>query len=381
MFFDFEGRNFDAPTIESAISWREQLLSSLFLHLAAALLVFFLPQLPFVQEATQRRVERLAEQAKVLELAEMQRQLPLQQSQDEAPFIFVAPRVAIEADEPPRSDALSSDQNRTAQSPLRTFDSESNLPIADGNSFEFVESDEASDELDLLAEIDRDLDDQERAQVDSAEAIEENDPRLAEATSGNEETDRSTDEPVDEPGGRPEENERPVASELADSSLTNPGFGPGDPDDSLDDREIEADGLLGQVRETLRRSVNERTFGNVSGDTGRYGPEIQFDTKGVEFGPWIRRFVAQIRRNWFIPYSVLSNRGHVVLTFNVHRNGSLTDLSVLQPSAIASFNQSASNALRLSNPTQPLPTEYPDETAFFTVTFYFNEIPPGRQRF
>ena len=127
--------------------------------------------------------------------------------------------------------------------------------------------------------------------------------------------------------------------------------------------------------------IRDSTFGNVSGDTGRYGPEIQFDTKGVEFGPWIRRFVAQIRRNWFIPYSVLSNRGHVVLTFNVHRNGSLTDLSVLQPSAIASFNQSASNALRLSNPTQPLPTEYPDETAFFTVTFYFNEIPPGRQRF
>ena len=66
MFFDFEGRNFDAPTIESAISWREQLLSSLFLHLAAALLVFFLPQLPFVQEATQRRVERLAEDTKLL---------------------------------------------------------------------------------------------------------------------------------------------------------------------------------------------------------------------------------------------------------------------------------------------------------------------------
>ena len=353
MLFDFEGRNFDTPTIESAISWREQLLSSLFLHLVAALVIFLLPRLPFVQEATQRRAERLTEQAKVLELAEMQRQLPLRQSQDEDPFIFVAPRVDIEADESPGPDALSSDQNRTAQSPLRTLDSESNLPIADGNSFEFVESDEVSDELDLLAEIDRQLDDEESVQGDSDEAIEENDPRLAEATSGNGETERFDREPVDEPGGPPEEDERSLASELADSSLSNSGFGPGDPDESLDDREIEADGLLGQVRETLRRSVNERTFGNVSGDTGRYGPEIQFDTKGVEFGPWIRRFVAQIRRNWFIPYSVLSNRGHVVLTFNVHRNGSLTDLSVLQPSAIASFNQSASNALRLSNPTQP----------------------------
>ena len=30
-----------------------------------------------------------------------------------------------------------------------------------------------------------------------------------------------------------------------------------------------------------------------------FGPAIQFDTKGVEFGPWIRRFVAQVKRNWF----------------------------------------------------------------------------------
>jgi hypothetical protein len=28
-----------------------------------------------------------------------------------------------------------------------------------------------------------------------------------------------------------------------------------------------------------------------------------------------------------------------------------------------------------SNPTQPLPPEYPDDKAFFTVTFYYNEVP------
>ena len=29
-------------------------------------------------------------------------------------------------------------------------------------------------------------------------------------------------------------------------------------------------------------------------------------------------------------------------------------------------------------PTEPLPPEYPDDKAFFTVTFYYNESPPGR---
>ena len=29
-----------------------------------------------------------------------------------------------------------------------------------------------------------------------------------------------------------------------------------------------------------------------------------------------------------------------------------------------------------SNPTIPLPPEYPAEKAFFTVTFFYNESPP-----
>ena len=95
----------------------------------------------------------------------------------------------------------------------------------------------------------------------------------------------------------------------------------------------------------------------------------------------IRRFVAQIRRNWFVPYRVWTDSGHVVLTFNVHRDGRLTDLTVVRPSRIDPFNHSAANALRASNPTQPLPDEYPDDLAFFTVTFYFNETPPGRSRY
>jgi hypothetical protein len=50
---------------------------------------------------------------------------------------------------------------------------------------------------------------------------------------------------------------------------------------------------------------------------------------------------------------------------------------VLKPSSIDAFTLSARNAILTSNPTQPLPPEYPDDRAFFTVTFYFNENPNG----
>ena len=119
-----------------------------------------------------------------------------------------------------------------------------------------------------------------------------------------------------------------------------------------------------------------RSLQNVQGN-GDFGPSIQFDTKGVEFGPWLRRFVAQIRRNWFVPYAAMSLRGHVVLSFKVHKDGTITDLMIMKPSAIDAFTKSAFNAIKSSNPTVPLPLEFPDENAPFVVTFYFNETPPG----
>ena len=71
----------------------------------------------------------------------------------------------------------------------------------------------------------------------------------------------------------------------------------------------------------------------------------------------------------------MSMRGRVVLTFNVSRDGALTDVQVEQPSLVGAFNNAALNALLSSNPTQSLPVEYPDDQAFFTVTFFYNESP------
>ena len=211
--------------------------------------------------------------------------------------------------------------------------------------------------------------------TDGNEPVEE--PRLADASAGQAEAD-AVDEVSDDPGAPPETEDVGDLA-LADSSLTQPGTGPGDPDDPDETRiDIRPDALLGEAVENLRRSVRRQTFRSFSGDTGRYGPEIQFDTKGVEFGPWIRRFVAQIKRNWIVPYAIWSMHGNVVITFNVHRNGALTDLTVAKPARVEGFTHSAANALRASNPTLALPPEYPDDHAFFTVTFYFNEFPPGR---
>jgi TonB family protein len=117
-----------------------------------------------------------------------------------------------------------------------------------------------------------------------------------------------------------------------------------------------------------------------AGSGKSFGPSIQFDTKGVEFGPWIRRFVAQMKRSWFIPYAAMSKQGHVVITFNVQKNGTITDIAIHTPSGVDAFDNAARGAVIASSQTYPLPPEYPADRAFFTVTFYYNETPPQSER-
>lgn len=373
MYFNLEARRFETPTVGSAMSRRDQVLWSLFTHIAVALLVVFVPRLPFVQEAADRRAERLREMTETAELQAKLLEQNLVYQDDRRPFIFVQPRVELEPPASPSDNAVLSDRDRVAQSPLRTLDPENQLPSAEGNSQEFViADDELEQEFDLVAPVELEGDETESNPQESADDV-----RYADASLGAADPIETLSDLSDDPGIVPEVDS-PDGLSFADSSLSETGSGPGDPDPADAPRiDLTPDGLLGKAVENLRRRVQRETFRNYSGDTGRFGPDIQFDTKGVEFGPWIRRFVAQIRRNWFVPYAIWSMNGNVVVTFNVHKDGALTDLTVAKPSHVEAFTNSAFNALRASNPTQPLPPEYPDDQAFFTVTFYFNEMPPA----
>jgi TonB family protein len=130
--------------------------------------------------------------------------------------------------------------------------------------------------------------------------------------------------------------------------------------------------LRGSLK-NLQRYLDQQSFNNPRGGMTEQDPDIQFDSKGVDFGPWLRRFVAQVKRNWLIPLNAMSESGRVVITFYIMRDGTIRDLKIVKPSSVGSFNEAAINALRMSNPTVPLPAGYPDDRAFFTVTFHYNE--------
>lgn len=166
----------------------------------------------------------------------------------------------------------------------------------------------------------------------------------------------------------------------ADSANPAPGAGAPAPPNvttkiipQIDLPQRPAGGSLGDSLRNLQRYLQDQNLDNQKGGQTELAPDIQFDSKGADFGPWLRRFRAQVYRNWFVPQAAALLHGHVVLQLNIHRDGSITDLRVVQPSAYESFNNAAFTALKLSNPTMPLPAEYPADVVLFTVTFFYNE--------
>jgi TonB family protein len=315
--FDFEHRYQDELVVGRAISPREAVMASIIVHLLIIIAFQFGPDLNFFKPSPEELEARRQEILRQQELERANRR-----------FVFVQPQVDMKALEPKPNVDLS-DLDRRAQAPQRAAKPDNPVPFSRGNSAERTESATAVPERARGAETDVKPD----AQPPEPEPEERIARTLPPADTG---IKRSTD-------------------------VSRP-----------------APGALGDALRNLERYVQNETFHNPQGGVSDPGATIQFDTKGVEFGPWLRRFVAQVRRNWFVPYAAMTFRGRVVIQFNIHKNGAITETVVAGPSDIDAFNRAAYNAILGSNPTEPLPPEYPEPVAFFTVTFYYNEQPPLR---
>lgn len=343
MYFDFGDLHPDTPHIEPAVTKRDGVMVSILVH--AALLVALVLLAPFAEQARLAAIQRAQEA-----LARQQALALEQQREREAErFVFVQPREELEALQAPDRPELS-DRDREARAPERAEQPANPLPFARGNSAERVIADEPK----------------------VVEPTERQPAVTPDARADESATRAGADGQGDDPLARDEgpELEGQLAAILPESrsglGLSNPGLRSAPPPGSS---------ALGDALRNLQRYVDNESFSNPQGGGGQFGSWIDFDTKGVEFGPWIRRFVAQVRSNWIVPRAVWAFHGRVVVTFNVHKSGAITDLAIQQPSSIDGFNVSSFNALMGSNPTYPLPPEYPSDKAFFTVTFFYNESP------
>jgi TonB family protein len=316
MYFEIEDYRPDITPVGSVISWREGVLLSVIVHLVFVILALTAPRWMPAQAVPVPDPTQIAEK------------------RDPPRFVFVQPKLDMPAPKAPER-AAPSDLDREARTRERVQVPKNPEPVSRGNT---------------------------------SERVEQADRQIARGTGPT--PDPNVEAPQPAPPAPPDREKLPDAL----SAIQLPDKPPQQAENSPQRRQ--GGGSLGDALRNLQRYVQKDQFENSQG-SGAFGPAIQFDTKGVEFGPWIRRFIAQVKRNWepLIPLAAMSMKGHVVVTFNVHKDGRITDLQVVGPSPVGAFNTAAYGALASSNPTASLPPEYPSESAFFTVTFFYNEDP------
>ena len=124
-------------------------------------------------------------------------------------------------------------------------------------------------------------------------------------------------------------------------------------------------------------------LGQLGGDKGtaEAGP-LSFETQWYDWGEYAESMVGKIRVHWYeeMPMPLLQTglKGVVTIRFTIHRDGTITDVTIITSSGIAPYDHAAKKSIELASPLKPLPADFPKETERVTAMFYYNSEPPRR---
>jgi TonB family protein len=133
--------------------------------------------------------------------------------------------------------------------------------------------------------------------------------------------------------------------------------------------------------------ANRGGFGGDNGDYGlgqgrqasaAMGPlDVLTDTQGVDFGPYLKRVVDNVRRNWYdlIPESArapLMKKGKVSIEFAIMKDGRVAGMQIVGPSGDVALDRAAYGGITSSNPFPPLPDEFNGQYLALRFHFFYN---------
>jgi TonB family protein len=123
-------------------------------------------------------------------------------------------------------------------------------------------------------------------------------------------------------------------------------------------------------------------MGGDKGFTADNGP-LSFETQWYDWGEYAQSMVSRIRVNWYanMPQLIrMGVKGVVTIRFTIHRDGHLTDITILNGSTVPPYDFAAKKAIELSSPLNALPKDFPEESERVTCQFYYNMEVPGHPR-
>ena len=115
-------------------------------------------------------------------------------------------------------------------------------------------------------------------------------------------------------------------------------------------------------------------YGQFSTQSGPVGAGFGDGAFGTRYGEYVQAMIRRISQNWLkgLVDSRITRAPRVFVTFDIARDGKVSNVAVQQSSGIPSLDNSAMRAVYASNPLQPLPRDYAGSTV--NVQFYFEYV-------
>jgi len=117
-------------------------------------------------------------------------------------------------------------------------------------------------------------------------------------------------------------------------------------------------------------------FGLGTGAHGRQvgGLEVLSDTMGVDFDPYLKRVLHDVKQNWYnaIPESAEMKHGSLIIEFAITKDGSVAGMKLVTPSGDIPLDRAAWAGIKGSNPFPALPTEFGGEYLALRFKFFYN---------
>ena len=119
----------------------------------------------------------------------------------------------------------------------------------------------------------------------------------------------------------------------------------------------------------------------VSHDGMNTGAEVLSDTQGVDFGPYLRRILSDIKRNWvpLIPEEArppLNKQGETLIRFVINPDGSIGAMHLDDSTHDDAINRACWSAITSEGQFPPLPKEFKGPNLELRLHFLTNKPLP-----
>jgi outer membrane biosynthesis protein TonB len=140
------------------------------------------------------------------------------------------------------------------------------------------------------------------------------------------------------------------------------------------------------IRKAAQDAARDRGTGDYapgpSGGQGMgTGAEILSDTQGVDFGPYIRRILGDIKRNWIplIPEEArppLNKQGETLIRFTINRDGTIAAMNLDGSSQDTAIDRACWGGITGVGQFPPLPAQFKGPNLELRVDFFTNKPIP-----